>query len=72
MSRHGGSAGSLSKLDNNPAASILAYCLASISMTLINKYVVTGSSWNLHFFYLAIQVGEPGPPVEANQTADAV
>ncbi|KAK3906342.1 GDP-mannose transporter [Staphylotrichum tortipilum] len=43
------------KLDHNPGASILAYCLSSISMTVVNKYVVSGSSWNLNFFYLAVQ-----------------
>ena len=46
----------LSKIDNSPPASILAYCFASISMTVVNKYVVSGSYWNLNFFYLAIQV----------------
>ncbi|ETS77311.1 GDP-mannose transporter [Pestalotiopsis fici W106-1] len=55
MSRHDSGPGSLSKLGNNPGASIMAYCLASISMTLINKYVVSGTFWNLHFFYLAVQ-----------------
>ncbi|KAI1839847.1 hypothetical protein JX266_013943 [Neoarthrinium moseri] len=45
----------LSKLDNSPGAAIASYCLASISMTLINKYVVSGNSWNLHFFFLCIQ-----------------
>lgn len=44
------------KLDHSPGASILAYCLASISMTVVNKYVVSGSEWNLNFFYLAVQV----------------
>jgi GDP-mannose transporter len=44
------------KIDNSPGASITAYCLASISMTVVNKYVVSGSDWNLPFFYLAIQV----------------
>jgi GDP-mannose transporter len=48
-------AGYFGKLDHSPGASILAYCLASISMTVVNKYVVSGSSWNLNFFYLAIQ-----------------
>ncbi|KAL2133959.1 hypothetical protein VTI74DRAFT_1315 [Chaetomium olivicolor] len=43
------------KIDHSPGASILAYCLASISMTVVNKYVVSGSSWNLNFFYLAVQ-----------------
>ncbi|KAM7204022.1 GDP-mannose transporter [Naviculisporaceae sp. PSN 640] len=43
------------KIDHSPGASILAYCLSSISMTVVNKYVVSGSDWNLNFFYLAIQ-----------------
>ncbi|KAK4157879.1 GDP-mannose transporter [Chaetomidium leptoderma] len=47
--------GYFDKLDHSPGASILAYCLASISMTVVNKYVVSGSQWNLNFFYLAIQ-----------------
>lgn len=46
----------LSQIVNNPTASILGYCLASISMTVVNKYVVSGSDWNLMFLYLAIQV----------------
>ncbi|KAG5952866.1 GDP-mannose transporter into the lumen of the Golgi [Claviceps sorghi] len=46
---------SLSKLDNNPSLSVLAYCLSSISMTVVNKYVVSGTFWNLNFFYLAVQ-----------------
>ncbi|KAI8635023.1 hypothetical protein F5Y19DRAFT_461483 [Xylariaceae sp. FL1651] len=44
-----------SQIENSPIASILAYCFASISMTVVNKYVVSGSDWNLNFFYLAIQ-----------------
>jgi GDP-mannose transporter len=58
---------SVSKLGNSPPLSILAYCLSSISMTVVNKYVVSGSSWNLNFFYLAVQVrqhGFPEPPSE--------
>lgn len=50
----------LSQLVNNPTASILGYCLASISMTVVNKYVVSGSDWNLMFLYLAIQVSLQG------------
>ncbi|KAI1375755.1 UDP-galactose transporter [Hypoxylon crocopeplum] len=45
----------IAKIENNPAISILAYCLSSISMTVVNKYVVSGSEWNLNFFYLAVQ-----------------
>jgi GDP-mannose transporter len=47
---------SLSRLDNSPIISVLAYCLSSISMTMVNKYVVSGKGWNLSFFYLFIQV----------------
>lgn len=47
---------SLAKIDNSPGASVLGYCLSSISMTVVNKYVVSGSSWNMNFLYLAIQV----------------
>ncbi|KAL4915865.1 GDP-mannose transporter [Aspergillus aurantiobrunneus] len=45
----------LSQLENSPAAAVLGYCFSSISMTVVNKYVVSGSSWNLNFLYLAIQ-----------------
>jgi hypothetical protein len=46
----------LTNITNSPPISILAYCLASISMTVTNKYCVSGADWNLNFFYLAIQV----------------
>ncbi|KAF5521727.1 GDP-mannose transporter [Colletotrichum aenigma] len=45
----------LSKIDNSPGVSILAYCFSSISMTVVNKYVVSGQFWNLNFLYLAVQ-----------------
>jgi GDP-mannose transporter len=60
LQRDGDTSGSVtsfaSKIGNNAAAAVLAYCLSSISMTLVNKYVVSGASWNLSFLYLAIQV----------------
>ncbi|GKT41641.1 GDP-mannose transporter [Colletotrichum spaethianum] len=43
------------QLENSPGAAVLAYCFSSISMTIVNKFVVSGSSWNLNFLYLAIQ-----------------
>lgn len=49
------SAPALANITNSPPISILAYCLASISMTVTNKYCVSGKYWNLNFFYLAIQ-----------------
>lgn len=47
---------SFAKVQNNPTVSIAAYCLSSISMTVVNKYCVSGKNWNLNLFYLAIQV----------------
>ena len=46
----------VSQITNNPALSVAAYCLASISMTVINKYCVSGTNWNMNFFFLAFQV----------------
>ncbi|KAK3185270.1 GDP-mannose transporter into the lumen of the Golgi [Lecanicillium sp. MT-2017a] len=42
-------------ISNSPGAAVAAYCLASISMTAVNKYVVSGQAWNLSFFFLAVQ-----------------
>ncbi|KAF2719890.1 Golgi GDP-mannose transporter [Polychaeton citri CBS 116435] len=39
---------------NSPLFSILAYCASSITMTVTNKYVLSGS-YNLNFFLLAVQ-----------------
>lgn len=47
---------SLSSLDNSRGASVFAYCLSSMSMTIVNKYVVSGSNWNMNLLYLAVQV----------------
>lgn len=47
---------SLEQLEKSPPLSIVAYCFSSISMTVVNKYVVSGSFWNLNFFYLTVQV----------------
>lgn len=46
----------LAKAQNSPGISILAYCFSSISMTVVNKYCVSGKDWNLNLFYLAVQV----------------
>lgn len=46
----------ISSYKNNPQLAISAYCLSSISMTMVNKYVVSGSNWNMTFFYLTVQV----------------
>lgn len=58
-SRGGGGGGlqhALSNFENNGPVSIGAYCLASISMTIVNKFVVSGHEWNMTFLYLAVQV----------------
>lgn len=71
-SRGGSSGGgfqqSLSNVENNGPVSILAYCLASISMTIVNKYVVSGHEWNMTFLYLAVQVRQI-PPLPHQWTA---
>jgi len=40
---------------NHPALPVLCYCLASIMMTVINKYVVSGVHFNMTCLLLAIQ-----------------
>lgn len=40
---------------SNPLIPILAYCAASILMTVTNKYVLGGVDFNLNFFLLCIQ-----------------
>lgn len=47
---------SLAAVADSKPLSILAYCLSSISMTVVNKYVVSGDEWNLTSLYLAAQV----------------
>lgn len=54
--QHDSDAAKVPTLANSSSASILGYCLASISMTVVNKFIVSGSDWNLMFLYLAIQV----------------
>lgn len=56
VATHPGLNSKIAMIENNPGISIMAYCFSSISMTVVNKYVVSGSEWNMNFFYLAIQV----------------
>ena len=50
------SSGSLAtRISNSGPISIAAYCLSSILMTVTNKYVLSGFSFNLNFFLLAVQ-----------------
>lgn len=44
-----------SSLANSGPLSILCYCASSILMTVTNKYVLSGYSFNLNFFLLAVQ-----------------
>ncbi|EIW79179.1 GDP-mannose transporter [Coniophora puteana RWD-64-598 SS2] len=39
----------------NAVSSILCYCVASIMMTLVNKFVVSGSQFNMTFLLLTLQ-----------------
>ena len=46
------SSGSLAtRISNSGPISIAAYCLSSILMTVTNKYVLSGFSFNLNFSY---------------------
>ncbi|XHG00448.1 GDP-mannose transporter [Aspergillus wentii] len=40
---------------NNPILPVLAYCGSSIMMTVMNKYVLSGTGFNLNFFLLCVQ-----------------
>lgn len=44
-----------SSIANSAPISIVSYCLSSILMTVTNKYVLSGYSFNLNFFLLAVQ-----------------
>lgn len=45
-----------SPISNKPIIPVLAYCGSSILMTVMNKYVLSGSDFNLNFFLLCVQV----------------
>lgn len=45
-----------SSVSNNPILPVLAYCGSSILMTVMNKYVLSGTNFNLNFFLLCVQV----------------
>lgn len=47
--------GSAASIANSGPMSILCYCASSILMTVTNKYVLSGYSFNLNFFLLAVQ-----------------
>lgn len=46
---------SASNIANSAPISIFSYCASSILMTVTNKYVLSGYSFNLNFFLLAVQ-----------------
>lgn len=41
---------------SSPLVPILSYCASSILMTVTNKYVLSGTDFNLNFFLLCVQV----------------
>lgn len=41
---------------NNPVVPVLSYCASSIMMTVTNKFVLSGTGFNLNFFLLCVQV----------------
>lgn len=40
---------------NNPILPVISYCGSSILMTVTNKFVLSGTGFNLNFFLLAVQ-----------------
>lgn len=46
---------SIASITSNPSLSILAYCASSILMTVTNKYVLSGTNFNMNFVLLIIQ-----------------
>lgn len=44
-----------SSILNHPLLPVISYCMASISMTASNKYVLSGFQFNLNFFLLMVQ-----------------
>lgn len=40
----------------NPIVPVLSYCASSIMMTVTNKFVLSGTGFNLNFFLLCVQV----------------
>ncbi|KAG4302097.1 hypothetical protein PCK1_001656 [Pneumocystis canis] len=44
------------KISSSRTLSILSYCIMSILMTIINKYVITKYGFNFDFFILIIQI----------------
>ena len=47
----------IASVSNNPILPVLSYCGSSILMTVTNKFVLSGTGYNLNFFLLAVQVG---------------
>lgn len=43
-------------LSNNPLLSVFSYCFSSILMTVTNKYVLSGTNFNMNFVLLCVQV----------------
>ena len=43
-------------VSNNPIFPVLSYCASSIMMTVTNKFVLSGTGFNLNFFLLCVQV----------------
>lgn len=42
-------------IKNSPPVAVFAYCMSSIMMTVTNKYVLSGGTFNFNFILLAVQ-----------------
>ncbi|EFP90080.1 GDP-mannose transporter into the lumen of the Golgi [Puccinia graminis f. sp. tritici] len=52
---HVGPGSKIDRLSNNPVLPVFSYCAASILMTVINKFVVSGRHFSMNFLLLTIQ-----------------
>lgn len=57
------------KAANEATIAILSYCCSSILMTVTNKYVLSGHSFNLNFFMLGIQVCSEPPVINFSKSS---
>ena len=57
----------LAAATNNPIFPVLSYCGSSILMTVTNKYVLSGTGFNLNFLLLCVQVSDDGTTSHARK-----
>lgn len=61
-----------SNMSGNPLFPVLSYCGSSILMTVTNKYVLSGTDFNLNFFLICVQVRLHTASASQKQITNAV